>query len=180
MAPPIRTRSSFPYSSLSHQETSIKLLPLPPKGGQNENHNHRKRIKLITWTMGLSNSIKLWAMPGKATQDRWVMVESSDKMWSTGEGNMQSTSWETLSWKKHKLESRLPGGISITSNMQMIPPLWQKVKKNKEPLDESEKWKWSRSVVSDSWRPHGLQPTRLLRPWDLPGKSTRVGCHCLL
>ena len=48
------------------------------------------------------------------------------------------------------------------------------------PMHESEKWKWSRSVVSDSLRPHGLQPTRLLHPWDFPGKSTRVGCHCLL
>ena len=35
-------------------------------------------------------------------------------------------------------------------------------------------------VMSDSQRPHGLQPTRLLRPWDFPGKSTGVGCHCLL
>ena len=43
---------------------------------------------------------------------------------------MQSTSWETLGWKKHKLESRLPGEISVTSDTQMIPPLWQKVKKN--------------------------------------------------
>ena len=34
------------------------------------------------------------------------------------------------------------------------------------PVHESEKWKWSRSVASDSQRPHGLQPTRLLRPWD--------------
>ena len=42
------------------------------------------------------------------------------------------------------------------------------------------KWKWSRSVVSDSQRTHGLQPTRLLRPWDFPGKGTGVGCHCLL
>ena len=47
-------------------------------------------------------------------------------------------------------------------------------------MHESEKWKWSRSVVSDSLQPHGLQPTRLLRPWDFPGKSTGVGCHCLL
>ena len=47
-------------------------------------------------------------------------------------------------------------------------------------MHESEKWKGSRSVVSDSWRPHGLQPTRLLHPWDFPGKSTGVGCHCLL
>ena len=48
------------------------------------------------------------------------------------------------------------------------------------PIHGSEKWKWSRSVVSDSSRPHGLQPTRLLRPWDFPGKSTGVGCPCLL
>ena len=37
---------------------------------------------------------------------------------------------ETLDWKKQKLESRLPGEISITSDMQMTPPLWQKVKRN--------------------------------------------------
>ena len=48
------------------------------------------------------------------------------------------------------------------------------------PMHESEKSKWSRTVVSDSSRLHGLQPTRLLRPWDFPGKSTGVGCHCLL
>ena len=36
------------------------------------------------------------------------------------------------------------------------------------------------SVVSDSVRPHGLQPTRLLRPWDSPGKNIGVGCHFLL
>ena len=38
------------------------------------------------------------------------------------------TSWETLGWMKHKLESRLVGEISITSDMQMTPPLWQKAK----------------------------------------------------
>ena len=59
----------------------------------------------------------------------------------------------------------------------------------------SNAWKWkvpgastrkgvqqkSKSEVpqSDSSRPHGLQPTRLLHPWDFPGKSTGVGCHCL-
>ena len=42
---------------------------------------------------------------------------------------MQSASWETLDWRKHKLELRMPGEISITSDMQMIPPLWQKAKK---------------------------------------------------
>ena len=44
--------------------------------------------------------------------------------------SMQSTSWETLDWKKHKLESELPGEISVTPDMQMTPSLWQKVKRN--------------------------------------------------
>ena len=39
---------------------------------------------------------------------------------------MQSTSCKMLGWMKHKLESRLPGKISVTSDMQMTPPLWQK------------------------------------------------------
>ena len=39
---------------------------------------------------------------------------------------------------------------------------------------------FSRSVVSDSVRPHRRQPTRLPRPWDSPGKNTGVGCHFLL
>ena len=48
------------------------------------------------------------------------------------------------------------------------------------PMQDSEKWEWSCSVMSDSERPHRLQPTRLFCPWDFPGKSTGVGCHCLL
>ena len=59
---------------------------------------------------------------------------------------MQSTSWEMLGWKEHKLESRLPGEISIISDMQMTPPLWQKEELKslltKEPLDESEREEW--------------------------------------
>ena len=43
---------------------------------------------------------------------------------------MQNISCEMSDWMKHKLESRLPGEISITSYMQMTPPLWQKAKKN--------------------------------------------------
>ena len=44
------------------------------------------------------------------------------------------------------------------------------------------KWKWKLSllVVSDFLRPHGLEPPRLLRPWNFAGKSTGVGCHFLL
>ena len=52
---------------------------------------------------------------------------------------MQSTSCELLGWLKHKLESRLPGEILITSDMQMTPPLQQKERETKEPLDEGER-----------------------------------------
>ena len=44
--------------------------------------------------------------------------------------SMQSTSREMLRWMNHKLNSRLPGEISITSDTQMTPPLWQKAKRN--------------------------------------------------
>jgi hypothetical protein len=52
---------------------------------------------------------------------------------------IQSTSCKMPGWMKHKLQSRLPREISITSDMQMTPPLWQKAKRTKEPLDESER-----------------------------------------
>ena len=42
---------------------------------------------------------------------------------------MQSTSWEMPGWMKYKMESRLLGEMSITSDMQMTPPLWKKVKR---------------------------------------------------
>ena len=47
-----------------------------------------------------------------------------------GNPNYSILSDKTLDWKKHKLESRLPGEISITSDMQVTPPSWQKVKRN--------------------------------------------------
>ena len=55
--------------------------------------------------------------------------------------SMQSTSCEMLGWMKHKLESRSLGEISITSHMQMTPPLCQKVKRNllMKVKEESEK-----------------------------------------
>ena len=56
--------------------------------------------------------------------------------------SMQRTSWETLGWKKHKLESRLAGELSVTSDMQMTPPLWQKANRNWR----ASWWKWKRRV----------------------------------
>ena len=54
---------------------------------------------------------------------------------------MQSTSYEILGWMTHKLESRLQGEISTTSDIQMIPPSWQKVKRN----ERASWWRCKRS-----------------------------------
>ena len=76
-------------------------------------------------------------------------------------------------WPRRRQPTRLPSlGFSRQEYWSGLP--------FPSLVHESEKWKWSRSVVSDSSPPHGLQPTRLLHPWDLLGKSTGVGCHCLL
>ena len=56
---------------------------------------------------------------------------------------MQSTSGEMLDWMKHKLESRLLGDLSITSDMQMTPPLWQKAEEVKSLFRRGE---WKRRV----------------------------------
>ena len=55
---------------------------------------------------------------------------------------MQNTSWETLGWMNHKLEPRFPGEIPITSDMQMTPPLWQKIKKNYRISLGGERGEW--------------------------------------
>ena len=76
-------------------------------------------MKLITWTTALSNSMNLWAMPHRATQDGQVMVESSDKVWSTGEGNGKPLQYSYLenpmnSMKRQKdrtLKDELPRSV---------------------------------------------------------------------
>ena len=100
----------FPPQSVS----PIRELP-----EANENHNHRKLIKLIMWTTALSNSVKQWAMPCRATQDGQVMVESSDKMWPTGEWNGKPLQYSCLenhmnSMKRQKdmtLKDKLPWSV---------------------------------------------------------------------
>ena len=81
------SRPSFPHSQSLPSESFQASYPSPSEDRQNENHNHRKLFKLITWTTALFNSMKLWAMPCSTTQDGQVLVESSDKMWSTEEGS---------------------------------------------------------------------------------------------
>ena len=72
---------------------------------------------------------------------------------------VQSTSWKMLGWMKHELESRLSGEISITSDMQMTPPLRQKGKKN----ERASWWKWKMKVKMLAWS----STFRKRRSWHL-------------
>ena len=64
---------------------------------------------------------------GSKLGKEYVMAVYFDPAYLT---DVQSTSCKMQGWLKHKLESRLPEEISMTSDMQMTPPLWQKVKRN--------------------------------------------------
>ena len=117
----IRTRPRFSHSQSLSSESFHKLHPYPSEVTQNENHNHRKLAKLITWITALSNSMKLWAMLCRATQDGWVTVESSEKTWSTEEGNDKPLQYSCLenpmnSTKRQKdmtLKDELPRAIGV-------------------------------------------------------------------
>ena len=104
--------------------------------------NHSKLWKILQ-EMGIPNHLTYLLRNLYAGQEATVRTEHGTEVWfQIGKGvcqgvcspayltYMQSTSWEMPGWMKHKLESRLPGEISITSNMEMKPPLWQKAKKN--------------------------------------------------
>ena len=78
---------------------------------------------------------------------------------------------------------------ATAKSLQSCPTLWDPMDGSPPSLGFSRQEHWSglpfllqcmkvksESEVAQSW-PHGLQPTRLLRPWDFPGKSTRVGCY---
>ena len=85
---------------------------------------------------------------------------------------MQNTSWEMLSWKKHKLESRLLGEI-ITSDMQMTPPLWQKVEELKSLLmkvkEESEKVDLKLNIQETK-----IMASGPINSWEIDGETVET------
>ena len=86
-----------PTVSLSHQEVSISFLSLSIREQTEwKPQSQKKLIKLFTWTTALSNSMKQWAVLCSATPNGQVMVESSGKRWSTGEGNDKPLQYSCL------------------------------------------------------------------------------------
>ena len=76
-----------------------------------------------------------------------------------------------LGWMKHKLESRLLGEISVTSDMQMTPPLWQNVKKNllMKVKEESEKVGLKLNIQKTK-----IMASRLITSWQIDGETVET------
>ena len=102
--------------------------------------------------------------------DAYRQRDCGNSMWKMDEPRYGSISCWISSWTREEGTSWIRNTLLdlISAESHLLSSL------------KHYKGKGSRSVMSDSQRPHGLQPTRLLRPWDFPGKSTGVGCHCLL
>ena len=112
--------------------------------------DYRKLTKLITWITALSNSMKLWAMPCRATQDGLVMVGSSDKMWSTGRGNGKPLQYSCLENPMNSMRRQKRYETERWTSQVGWASLVAWLVKN---LPTMQAWKWSRSVVSDSATP---------------------------
>ena len=119
--------------------SGVPLTSLPSDGRQNENHNHRKLIKLISWTTALSNSMKLWAMPCRATKmdGSWWKVLIKCGPLEKGMANHFSTlalrtPW--IVWKCKKI-----GHWKMNSPGQQVPNMiWRRVENNSRKIEETE------------------------------------------
>ena len=172
MAQPIRTRPRFPHSQLWNLPQASYAYP--SEGIQNENHSHRKLIKLNTWITALSNSMKLWAMPCRATQDEWVMVESSDKTWSTGEGNGKPLQYSCLenpmnSMKRQKdmtLKDELPRSVGA---QYATGDQWKnnsRMKRWSQSKSNAQLWMWLEiEARSDAIKRNIAQEPGMWGPW---------------
>ena len=84
---------------------------------------------------------------------------------------MQSTSYEMLGWVKHKLESRFPGEISITSDMQMKPPLWQRVEEELKSLLIKVKEESEKAGVKLNIQKTKIMACGPITPWQIYGEK---------
>ena len=89
---------------------------------------------------------------------------------------MPSTSCEMPGWMKLKLESRLLGEMSITSNMQMTPPLWEKVKRNLSLLKEESEKSWIKTQLSKKQ----IMASGPITYWQIDGETMETETDFIL
>ena len=138
--------------STSYQGVSTSVLSLSIRLQREGKLPSLWLTKLITWTTGLSNSMKLWAIPGRATQDGQVTAESSDQTWSA-KGNGKPLQYSCLenpmnSMKRQKdktLKDELPRSVGA---QYAIGEEWTNTSRKKEETEPKQKqhpgcdWWW--------------------------------------
>ena len=151
MALPIRARLSFPLSQSLPSGSSHKPLILIHQREDRMKTTITELIKLITWTTAFSNLMKLWAMPCRATQDRLVMVESSDKRGPLEKGIANDFSILALRtprtvWKGKKIrhwKMNSPGGqvpnMLLEKSGETTP---ERVKRWSQTKNNTQLWMW--------------------------------------
>ena len=121
-----------------------------------------------------SGSITSWQIDGEKLEKEYTKTVHCQPVYLT---YVQNTSWQMPGWMNHKLESRLPGEISITSDMQMTPPYGREWRGTEEPFDESEggKWKsWLKTQHSKN-KDHGIRSYHFMRNrWVNNGNNERL------
>ena len=126
------------------RETQVRQQVLQEASeGRHRNHNHRKLVNLNTWTTALSNSMKISHARG-TTQDWQVMVERSDRMWSTGEGNGKPLQYSCLenpmnSMKRQNgriLKEKLPRSVGA---QYATGDQWRNNSRNNEGIEPKQK-----------------------------------------
>ena len=118
--------------STSVSSTTLKLLTVSQQTGKFWKRCEYQTTSPASWEtcvkvkkQQLELDMEQW--PGSQLEKEYIKAVYCHPAYLT---YMQSTSWEMSGWMNHKLESRLPREISTTSDMQTIPALWQKVKRN--------------------------------------------------
>ena len=131
--------------------------PSPSDGRQNENHNHRKLTKLITWITALSDSMKLWAMPCRATQDG---------------------SW----WRVLTKHGPLENGMANHSSILALSMNSMKRQKDKTLKDELPRSVGAQYITGDQWRNNSRKNEETEPKWkkspvvDMTGDGSKVWC----
>ena len=124
--------------------------------------------------------MKLWAMPCRATQDRWVMVESSDKTWSTGEGNGKRLQYSCLekpmnNMKRQKdktLKDKLPRSVGTqyatgdqwrnnSRKKEGMEPKWKQHPAVDVTGDRSKVWCYKKQYCIGTWNVRSMNQGKL-------------------
>ena len=111
------------------------------------------------------------------------MVESFVKIWFTGEGNVKPLQYSCIEMTMNsiKRQDSLPAiNREAASITEALFSIGSSQYRNIPGQSTKATCMCASSVMSDTVRPHRLQPNRPLCPWDVPGKNTTVGCHVLL